>query len=227
MMLGKLSLLSGPQQGRTVFVLKGLTVFEVGRAPGAHVKLTDGSVAMNHCRLYRKEEEYTLYALSDQRPSLVNGKKAKKTPLSSGDRITLGSVEFLFELVTEEQAEESLRQDAESPPATAENSEPPAAAPAGACLVVLDGENRGMTFSLTGKSQVKIGRSSSNDIRLPDVKVSRDHCLIEQLEGHYIIVDLESANGTIVNGERVRKTVLQSNDFLRLGFTVLKFQSDT
>ena len=62
-------------------------------------------------------------------------------------------------------------------------------------------------------------------MRLPDAKVSREHCLIEQLEGQYIIIDLQSANGTIVNGERVRKTVLQNSDFLRLGFTLLKFEA--
>ncbi len=78
---------------------------------------------------------------------------------------------------------------------------------------------------MSDQQQFKIGRASTSDIRLSDVKVSRDHCLIEQVGGHFIVIDLESANGTIVNGERVRKTVLKNNDFLRLGFTVLRFQA--
>ena len=225
MKVGRLSFLNGPLKGRPAFVLKGLTVFEVGKAPGAHVKLQDKAVAMNHCRLYRKEEEYTLYALSDQRPTMVNGDPISKVIIAQGDRISLGSSEFLFELVTPEEAEESLR-------AIAEPVEAPAPAPGkqkeastSAQLLVVDGESRGTCFPLGKNAQCKIGRASTSDIRLVDVKVSRDHCLIEQLEGHYIVVDLESANGTIVNGERVRKTVLQDNDFLRLGFTVLKFEA--
>ena len=40
---------------------------------------------------------------------------------------------------------------------------------------------------------------------------------------HHIIVDLESANGTVVNGDRVKKTVLKEGDFIRLGYTMLKY----
>ena len=78
-------------------------------------------------------------------------------------------------------------------------------------------------MSLVGKSQFKIGRSLTSDLKLADGKISRDHCLVETVRDHHIIVDLESANGTIVNGEKVKKTVLQEGDFIRLGFTVLKY----
>jgi pSer/pThr/pTyr-binding forkhead associated (FHA) protein len=240
MLVGRLSLLSGPHVGRTAFVLKDVTVFEVGRAAGSHVKITDPKVAMNHCRLFRKDEEFTVYALSDSRPTLRNDEQVKKVVLQSGDRLRVGDTELLFELLTPEEAAKPLdpsvqpasRQkakpaptQAEPAPAEAEPTERVEAQAPTARLVVLDGKNRGTTYQLNSTDRVKIGRASSSDIRLSDVKVSRDHCIVEQMGGHFVVIDLESANGTIVNGERVRKTVLKNNDFLRLGFTVLKFQT--
>ena len=254
MKIGRLQVLSGPHDGKRVFLLEKLSVFELGRAAGSHVKIRDEAVAMNHARIFRSGEEFTLYALSEQKPTMVNGTQVKKVVLKHGDRIALGATEFLFELLTPEEARRPLAEttplDVARGPSTgspdaaaaradrgAHSPEPvpaaPASPPAGeasqprtpARLIVVDGQNRGAVYPLTGKEKFKVGRSSTNDIRLPDVKVSRDHCVIEQLEGHYIVVDLESANGTVVNGERIRKTVLQDNDFLRLGFTVLKFEA--
>jgi len=65
--------------------------------------------------------------------------------------------------------------------------------------------------------------SVTSDLKLLDGKISRDHCVIEVVRDHHIIIDLESANGTIVNGERIRKSVLKEGDFIRLGFTMLKY----
>jgi pSer/pThr/pTyr-binding forkhead associated (FHA) protein len=218
------------------FVLKDVTVFEVGQAAGSHVRITDKAMAMNHCRLFRKDEEFTVYALSDSRPTLVNGKEEKKVVLKNGDRLRVGETELLFEMVAPEDvakpsapakpSKAKKQPESREPAVPAEPTERVERAQAAeATLVVVDGKNRGTTYRLTEEQQFKIGRASTSDIRLSDVKVSRDHCLIEQVGGHFIVVDLESANGTIVNGERVRKTVLKNNDFLRLGFTVLRFQT--
>ena len=39
-----------------------------------------------------------------------------------------------------------------------------------------------------------------------------------------IIIDLDSSNGTVVNGERVKKTVLKEGDYIRLGFTMIRYE---
>ena len=90
-------------------------------------------------------------------------------------------------------------------------------------LVVIDGDDQGKRFSLNGKVQFKVGRSVMSDLRLSDGKVSRDHCVIESVRDQHIIIDLESANGTVVNGDRIKKTVLKEGDFIRLGYTMLKY----
>lgn len=66
-----------------------------------------------------------------------------------------------------------------------------------------------------------IGRSQENDIVINDAKVSRIHLqLVISDDGTYSVVDLNSANGTYVNGERISGEVkLKQNDEIRIGDT--------
>jgi pSer/pThr/pTyr-binding forkhead associated (FHA) protein len=90
---------------------------------------------------------------------------------------------------------------------------------------VVDGDDRGKRpASHRQTAQFKIGRSVASDLRLADGKISRDHCVIESVRDQYTSSSTSKArNGTIVNGDRVKKTVLKEGDFIRLGFTMLKY----
>lgn len=72
--------------------------------------------------------------------------------------------------------------------------------------------------------EIKVGRSSSNDIVISnDQYVSGTHCqFIKDDNGNYWLIDLNSSNGTFVNGvRRSGKTRLSSNDIVRIGNTTL------
>lgn len=73
---------------------------------------------------------------------------------------------------------------------------------------------------------ITIGRSSSNDVIIGDAKVSRVHLqLVQNDKGEYSVVDLNSANGTYVNGKKISGEVrLQANDSIRIGDTVVEWQ---
>ncbi len=74
---------------------------------------------------------------------------------------------------------------------------------------------------------IKIGRLSSAHLRLEDEKVSRIHAVVEvSASGDVNIIDMGSAEGTFVNGERVTKALLNPGDEIRLGDTRLVFQDD-
>jgi hypothetical protein len=74
---------------------------------------------------------------------------------------------------------------------------------------------------------IKIGRLSSAHLRLDDEKVSRIHAVVEMsASGEVNIIDMGSAEGTFVNGERVNKASLKPGDEIRLGETRLVFQED-
>lgn len=91
------------------------------------------------------------------------------------------------------------------------------------CLVVLVGQNVGETHRLARGESV-VGRSASIAIHLGDDAISRKHAKIIRQDKEVVLEDLESANGTFVNGDRVTRCVLKDGDKVRLGHTtVLKF----
>lgn len=73
---------------------------------------------------------------------------------------------------------------------------------------------------------ITIGRSSENNIVINDAKVSRTHLqLVQNDNGVCSVVDLNSANGTFVNGQKITGEVcLQSHDVIRIGNTTLPWQ---
>jgi pSer/pThr/pTyr-binding forkhead associated (FHA) protein len=71
-----------------------------------------------------------------------------------------------------------------------------------------------------------LGRAQGTTIVLPDAHLSRFHARIDLEEHGFILVDLESANGTFVGGRRVTRHPLEPGDRLQLGSTLLEYQLD-
>jgi len=70
-----------------------------------------------------------------------------------------------------------------------------------------------------------IGRADYNDIVFPDPSVSTTHAKLQRREGVWVIVDLESTNGTFVDGERVKgESPLAPGALLRFGDVQLVFE---
>jgi len=72
---------------------------------------------------------------------------------------------------------------------------------------------------------ISIGREEDNDIRLNDDRVSRFHAKIQEDAGRIILTDLDSTNGTRVNGHPVRMRVLQLGDQILFGRCLMVFGS--
>jgi pSer/pThr/pTyr-binding forkhead associated (FHA) protein len=87
-------------------------------------------------------------------------------------------------------------------------------------LEVIDGPDRGLVFSNLQPS-ITIGREEGNLVQLRDERVSRCHAKIQLDAGEVIISDLDSTNGTWVNGEPVRLAALKTGDRIMLGRTLL------
>ena len=90
-------------------------------------------------------------------------------------------------------------------------------------LIVLAGTNVGEMYRLD-ETETVLGRGSNATIRLNDDGISRRHARILQVAGEVLVEDLQSSNGTQVNGEKVLQQALKDGDKIRLGSTtVLKF----
>lgn len=91
-----------------------------------------------------------------------------------------------------------------------------------ASFLILHGEDQGIRFDLP-RSLYRIGRGIGSDIRLADTEVSRLHATVKKQDGRYLIVDENSSNGTMVNGQIVNQHDLQDGDTLLLGRTTVLF----
>ena len=67
-----------------------------------------------------------------------------------------------------------------------------------------------------------IGRGAECDLVLEDDDVSRRHAAIEREGTHWIIIDLKSTNGVVVDGQRVKRARLGDRSRFRLGDTLLE-----
>jgi len=87
-------------------------------------------------------------------------------------------------------------------------------------LRVLDGADRGRVFEEL-PTPVTIGREEGNTVQLNDERISRFHVKIQEDQQKLVLTDLQSTNGTKVNGENVQLAILRQGDVITLGRTVL------
>lgn len=93
-------------------------------------------------------------------------------------------------------------------------------------IQVLEGFERGRVYDSL-ETPVTIGREEDNSIQLNDERVSRFHVKIQEEAGRYILTDLDSTNGTKINGHPAQMRVLQPGDQLAIGRSILLFGSDS
>src|SRR5688572_12926004 len=84
-------------------------------------------------------------------------------------------------------------------------------------------KDKAVVHSPLGDEPTSIGRQPGNSIVINDPDISRRHCVIERWEGRYQISDLDSRNGTVVNGKRVQRLELKDGDLITLGGAVARF----
>jgi hypothetical protein len=89
-------------------------------------------------------------------------------------------------------------------------------------LRVLDGADRGREFKQL-PTPVTIGREEGNTVQLNDERISRYHIKIQEDDGKLVLTDLESTNGTRVNGEDVQLRILRFGDVIAVGRSVLLY----
>lgn len=80
-------------------------------------------------------------------------------------------------------------------------------------------------FPLT-KERTTIGRKPHNDIVIDNLAVSGEHAMIMTILNDSFLEDLGSTNGTVVNGQPIKKHFLQNSDVIELGKYKLKFVAD-
>lgn len=94
-----------------------------------------------------------------------------------------------------------------------------------AFLIFVSGELKGRKFEID-KDTVTVGRSSENDIKINDPSVSSKHCTITREGDEFLVTDLDSTNGTFLDGEQFTGTVeLKPKSTLQTGEIQIVFDA--
>ncbi len=95
-----------------------------------------------------------------------------------------------------------------------------------AYLLGVSGAVKGQRFELKGP-RTTIGRLPSNEIVIADEAVSSQHCYIAQRGDRFIVRDLNSTNGTLINGKSVTEEIeIKPKDIIQIGSCELLFDSE-
>lgn len=76
------------------------------------------------------------------------------------------------------------------------------------------------------KERIAIGRKAHNDIQIDNLAISGDHAAVVTILDDSFLEDLNSTNGTLVNGQPIKKHVLKNNDVIELGKYKLKYMTE-
>jgi hypothetical protein len=78
-----------------------------------------------------------------------------------------------------------------------------------------------------GNKSISIGRKHGNDIQLNDLTTSGRHALITSIPDYVFIEDLDSTNGTLVNGNHIKKVALEHGDIIQIGHHQFTYLNQT
>ena len=197
---------------RSEIIESGAPLITIGRSDVCDVSLDGETISRVHCEIRRIGSGYTIEDRS-RNGTFLNGSRIIESPLRDGDRIRIGKHLIEVELPGERSTGTMSARD------TAGNENGTSAAVKlgrPRVQVFVSGLEDGVTRQVVAE-RIRIGRRLENELVLVGDKVSRDHAAIENENGGYSVLDLGSANGTFVNGQRVERSPIAAGDRLRFG----------
>lgn len=207
----------GPQAG-TIYELDKNTI-TIGRGSKNDIIIDDNDVSRNHCQLVRLADDFEIHDLESTNGTFINGQRVNGNRLlKSGNLIELGDTITLeydrgYLDGPYESDDQALADGASFSPATAAEGLDYA-------LVVEIGPSPRRIYTLT-EDLITVGRDLSNDIVVQDPEISRWHLQLFRHPDGFTIKDLNSTNGTVLNGVRLTEPrPLEVYDTIELGTVV-------
>lgn len=216
----------------------------VGRsAQHANVVVNDNRLSRAHCRFEPREDGWAVVDLESQNGTFLNGRRVREAAIKAGDVITIGACDMVFEETggpgaktvmagvhsTRGTASLNLSEESEKLPPTKPVAERPADSTrtvvAPAALVLLKGTLKDKIHPIT-QDRFNIGRKNDNQLCLEnDGKASGNHAYIKRDGLNFVIEDLGSTNGVVINGQRIEGPVVLKNGMkVLLGQQLFRFQ---
>ncbi len=204
------------------FVLVEGATATVGRSSNNDIQIPEQHISRQHAVISFRDGVFMVNDLGSSNGTFVNDQKIEEPfPLFAGDRIRLYVAELLFTTADATDRDAAQKTGRLIKPTSNMNTT--------CSLTATNGPQEGQTFALL-LEDVKIGRATTNatwEIMLQDPSVSRPHARLVRTKGIWAIFDLDSSNGTAVNGSPVKGETgypLTDGDTLRLGGSILLFR---
>lgn len=170
----------------------------IGRSPNNALVLPNSTVSGTHAVISFEEQQLVVLDSNSSNGTFINGTRQTRAAVQFGDIIQIGS----FQLILRPEREEVA-----------------AAATAGLILEWSD-PTSGAAQRLeptAANLPITIGREPGNTIVLTSTQVSRRHARIVQDGNQFIVIDQQSGNGVLLNGQRVEQAALSNGDTIQIG----------
>lgn len=216
--MARLIMRRGPRPGQVFELTRDIVT--IGSGTKNDIVILDNDVSREHCRLVRVLTDYELEDLRSGRGTFVSGQR-----VTAGWVLRPGSFVELGENITLEYdrgGDTGLNAPVTAQPVFSADGPDTNLHP---FLVMTVGMTPGRVYPLKSKT-VRIGRDLTNDIVLQDPEVSRFHIVLNWTERGYQLEDLNSTNGTRLNGEAVtvsQAQLLRADDTIQLA-TMAEFR---
>ncbi len=172
-----------------------------GRSPDSDIRVHASFVSKRHGVLERAGHTYRFVHLGETNPTVIDGSPVRERTLQNGDSLRIGSGDGL-----------SVTLLFVNPAAPGQKSVPVEA------HRTPDGERSSMVRATLGTADVlNIGRGPANDLVLSSMLVSRKHAEVARRGDSYVLKDLNSSNGTFLNGVQIGEQALRDGDSIRIG----------
>jgi ABC transport system ATP-binding/permease protein len=195
---------SGSEQRQIPLHPRSITL---GRGYDNHLVINETFVSRYHARIDRGEQGYSIMDLGSANGTKVNERKIAaqvSVPLHHGDRIEIGALKVAFWVNESVPSDDAVAQRTVLAPTDMGSRLKLGVPPE--------------TLSLRGRDAFTIGRDPKNDLAIPHPIVSRFHVRIHRRDGAFVVTDLNSSNGTYVNGKTVSGAVaLRAGDTIQVG----------
>lgn len=197
----------------------------IGRDPASDIVLESDKVSRQHATLEWVEAAWVIRDEGSRNGTWVGGRKVAAATVGAGLTVAIGGSDGPVLSIARVTAAaravpaDGTRVAAPGRDAPVERSDWTGADPSSL------GEPIGLWR--IGTTGLRIGRSPDNDVVIADPLVSRHHALIgRDSSGRLVISDLESSNGTFVNGRRITRIVIGDRDLLTIGGRIYAVKGD-
>lgn len=212
-----------PRTGeRQEFVLAEGATATIGRSPDNDICIPEQHVSRQHAVISYRDGLFMVTDLNSANGTFVNDEKVTEPmPLMADDIIRLYVPVLVFSATVTEEDHRRAEEGGKLITATVSTGQ--------AKLVITNGPQEGQVIPLL-LSKITVGRATSTatwEIGLQDPSVSRPHARLEQVDNAWVVVDLGSSNGTLVNGTPVNEKgrPLRDGDTISFGATMTLFRA--